>query len=89
MAKTKQLIGFNLTTPAEGKQVTKNRTPKILVKKKHRFDVVPANVPALNPANFLSRHLEYALRAAVVSLEHGTDEERTELADSLRTTFGL
>lgn len=86
MAKTRP-IGFDLTTPEV--PAPKCKAVKPIVKKKRPLEIVPANVPALNPANFLSRHLEYALRAALVSLEHGSDEERTELAQDLRNTFGL
>lgn len=88
MAKTKQPIGFDLTTP-ESPAPSRRKAVKPIVKKKRPLEIVPANVPALNPANFLSRHLEYALRAAVVSLEHGSDEERADLAQDLRATFGL
>lgn len=87
MAKTRQPIGFDLTTPEA--PAPKRKAPKPIVKKKRPLEIVPAHVPALNPANFLSRHLEYALRAAVVSLERGSDEERAELAQDLRATFGL
>jgi len=88
MAKTRNPIGFDLSTPAET-PVKRKTASKPVVKKKRPLEIVPAHVPALNPANFLSRHLEYALRAAVVSLERGTDEERAELAQDLRSTFGL
>jgi len=87
MAKTRNPIGFDLSIPTEAP--VKRKASKPTVKKKRPLEIVPANVPALNPANFLSRHLEYALRAAVVSLEHGSDEERAELATDLRNTFGL
>ena len=84
--KTRQPIGFDLNQTTEA---PKRKATKLFVKKKRPLEIVPANVPALNPANFLSRHLEYALRAAVVSLEHGSNEERAELANDLKTTFGL
>ena len=88
MAKTRNPIGFDLTTP-ESTAPLKRKAVKPVVKKKRPLEIVPAHVPALNPANFLSRHLEYALRAAVVSLERGSDEERADLAQDLRATFGL
>jgi hypothetical protein len=85
----KHPIGFDLTSPTEDKPA-KRRAPKAPPPKKRRpLEIVPANVPSLNPTTFLSRHLEYALRAAVVSLEHGTEEERADLASDLRSTFGL
>jgi len=87
MAKTRNPIGFDLSPPTDAP--AKSKACKPIVKKKRPLEIVPAHVPALNPANFLSRHLEYALRAAVVSLEQGTDEERIDLAQNLRATFGL
>ena len=88
MAKTRNPIGFDLSTPTETPPVKRKPASKPVLKKRP-LEIVPAHVPALNPASFLSRHLEYALRAAVVSLEQGTDEERADLASSLRSTFGL
>ncbi len=85
---SKHPIGFDLATPsAEPTKRKQTRAPA--AKKKRPLAIVPAGVPSLNPANFLSRHLEYALRAAVISLERGSDEERAELANDLRATFGL